>query len=63
MRENRRKCTQLDKEHLQKPSANSSDRLNALPEKGTRQGCLLSTLLFNAVLKDPANGIQQGKRN
>lgn len=46
---------ELDKEHLQKPKANiifNAKKLNAFPRKsGTRQGGLLSPLLFNIILQ------------
>ena len=48
-----------------KPTANiilNGQKLEAFPSKtGTRQGCLLSTLLFNIVLEALARTIRQGK--
>lgn len=46
---------QLDKEDLQKLTANiifNNERLNAFPQRsGTRPGCLLLPFLFNIILK------------
>ena len=40
----------------------SGESLNAFPLKlGTKQGCLLSCLVFNTVPEDPARAIRQEK--
>lgn len=53
----------LDKEHLQKSTANiipNGEKWNAFtPRPGTSQECSISILLFNIVLKVLANAIRQ----
>ena len=40
----------------------NDEKLKAfLLQSGTKQGCLLSSLLFNIILEDPATAIRQEK--
>ena len=59
------KLPQPDTGNYQKPTANiilNGERLNVFPSSSaTKKGCLLSSLLFNIVLKVLARAIRQEK--
>lgn len=62
---NRRKVPQHDKDHLWKTTVDSSvncETLKAFPlRSGTKQGSLLSPLLFNMSLNGLAGAVRQEK--